>query len=104
MTVGFWQMALSPPEVTNGLRRGQALLQEPSPAFPPKTSLSFIQEEWEIVPEPDYVGAAPFSLGPQSNLGDMGLLLPMLLPWVWLWASVFVGNDGLTGQSGPAGP
>lgn len=54
--------------------------------------------------EPDCVGAAPFSLGPQSNLGDMGLLLPMLLPWVWLLASVFVGNGGLTGQSGPAGP
>lgn len=29
--------------VTNVLRRGQALLQEPSPVFPPKASLSFIQ-------------------------------------------------------------
>lgn len=29
--------------VTNGLRRGQALLQEPSPTFPPKAALSFLQ-------------------------------------------------------------
>lgn len=97
VTIGFWQISLSPPAVTNRLRHGQALLQEPSSAFPPKRSLSFIQGEREIVFEPDYVG-------PQSNLGDMGLLLPMLLPWVWLWATVFVGNDGLTGHLGPAGP
>lgn len=88
---------------------GRPIPEEPSLAFlPPKMCLSFLEGELDIVFEPGCVGGSllfPRVSEKQQSWGHGAFAFHAspVTPGVWLWASVFVGNDRLTAQSGPTG-